>query len=499
MIFNVATNLRTVSVALLRNLLIACAAAAVGVTVAVLSFGSVEAAQGVLSFFALALLFYLIIRRPLNGLLLWIFFMPIVETYVKVDLGRGIPDLSFSRFAILLMLLVMLLLAIQGRFIFRPLGLTDLLIVLVPLSIMLSAPLSNDPVSVLQKSISDYFTPLAVYFFCKQLIRSERDLNFVLWTMVAFGFMAGSAALFEFFTGQAILIPAQRELTRFYRGDTDLRLIVSILGSTGAMGRVLSGLLPVALYLALEARESTTRILLFVILTVMLGGLAVTLSRTPILAGLMAVFILQFAYPRFRQLFLVAGVVAALVLGTNWSRIQDSEVAEDRLSDVEDFNGRTPRWEAGLNMWRAEPLRGWGVDGYAEQSGNFRVDGSREDFDAVESEYVYLLVSSGLIGFLPFMSFLLLPALISLRLFRRARAPDWPGFITPRAVVLHWSVLLTLLLAMATANTSSSIVKLMPFVVAGAIVGSHEHWLRRGSSTAKPDNPTTLSTAQIAG
>ena len=498
MIFNVATNLRTVSWTLLRNLLIACAAAALGVAVGVLSFGSLQAVQGVLSFFALALLFYLIILKPINGLLLWIFFMPIVETYIKVDLGRGIPDLSFSRLAIVLMLLMMLLLAAQGRFQFRPLGWTDLLIVLVPLGIMASAPLSNDPISVLQQSISDYFTPVAIYFFCKQLIRSERDLRLVLWTLVLFGFVAASAALFEFFTGQAILIPAQRELTRFYRGDTGLRLIVSILGSTGSMGRVLSGLLPVAIYLALEARQSTVRILLLLIVAVISGGLLVTLSRTPILAALIAIFILQFAYPRFRQFFIVGGLVVALVLGTNWSRIQDTELAEDRLSDVDNFNGRTPRWTAGLNMWQVNPIRGWGADAYGEQSGNFRTDGRRDDFDAIESEYLHILVSSGLLGFVPYMLFLLLPLWMSVQLLRRARAPDWAGFITPRAIALYWSVLLTLLLAMATANTASNIVKLMPFVVAGAVIGSHEHWLRRNASGEYQSERTVPPVAQTA-
>jgi O-antigen ligase len=164
-------------------------------------------------------------------------------------------------------------------------------------------------------------------------------------------------------------------------------------------------------------------------------------------------------------------------------------VVNERVnSKVSTLEGRQARWAAGYNMWLAKPVWGWGFGQYEEQSGRFRTDGMHTNLSAIENDFLHILVGSGLIGFLPYLLFLLIPLVNSLRLFFKARAPDWSGFIEPQIVVVYWAVILSFLIGSYTQIQTRSIVKLLPFALAGAVVGTHERWLRapkKRSASAK--------------
>ena len=86
-------------------------------------------------------------------------------------------------------------------------------------------------------------------------------------------------------------------------------------------------------------------------------------------------------------------------------------------------------------------------------------------------------MGSGLVGFVPYLLFLLAPLINSIRLFFRARAPDWSGFITPELITIYWCVVISYALGSYTQEQTEAIVKMLPFALAGAVVGTHIHWL----------------------
>ena len=137
-------------------------------------------------------------------------------------------------------------------------------------------------------------------------------------------------------------------------------------------------------------------------------------------------------------------------------------------------------------MWKVKPIRGWGAGRYGRESGRFRTDGRTKNFTAIENDYLDIMVKSGLIGFLPYLIFLLAPLASSVRLFFRARSREWTGSITPETIAVYWSVMTPFLIGSYTAVHDGDIVKMFTFAVAGAVVGSHEHLLRhtRASRTA---------------
>jgi O-antigen ligase len=129
-------------------------------------------------------------------------------------------------------------------------------------------------------------------------------------------------------------------------------------------------------------------------------------------------------------------------------------------------------------MWQAKPIRGWGFGRYEQESGRFREDGFRKNFDAIENGFLDIMVNTGLIGLIPYLLFLILPLISSIRLFFRARAPDWDGFIQPDTITIYWCALIILVLGSYTGVTNRTVVNMIPFAIAGAIVGTHQHRLR---------------------
>jgi O-antigen ligase len=444
---------------------------------------SSEAGELLVSIVVVVAVMLIIVNKPLNGVLIWLFFKPFIETWVNIPMGAGIPDLEFSRFVVAFLAIFMLARAAIGKFRFARISLADVCIVATMIGITVSAPLADDPKGVIQAAISMHFTPLAIYFFAKNLVRNEGDLHQVFLTIALLGFVCGAYSAYEYATGNILFLPKGEEIRTYelFRYGTSIRVIHGLMGGPGNMGRVLATTIPVTFYLFLERKEIDIRkILLAGMLVVEFYGIFLAMSRTPWIALLIALFVMQLFYPRFQKMFWVIALIAAGVLWATWDQVDESTTVQQRVTyKTEDYNGRTPRWEAGFNMWKEKPVRGWGFGRYEEESGRFRTDGDGTNFEAIENDYLHILVGSGLIGFLPYLLFLLVPLVNSLCIFYRARAPDWPGFIKTETLTVYWAVILCLLITSYTMRQVNSMLKLLPFAVAGAVVGSHEHLLRR--------------------
>jgi O-antigen ligase len=464
-----------------RKLLFAALAIALGLLIGVTAERPRESLELLSSVFVVGLFMLIALHHPLGGFLLWIFLTTFIDSWVEIPLGTGIPDLSFGRVAVFA-LSVSLLMRVTTRTIqLVPLSSTDLFALVIPLAISLSAPLAVDPIGTIQTAITMYMIPLAGFILAKQFIRRDDHLHWLLATIALFGVVAGAHAIYEVLTGHVIFMAKDQVISRVTRGDTNLRLIVGLIGETGAMGRTLAITLLATLYYIVENKNIYFKPFWVVGAFLQFGGLAATLSRTPLLALLVGMFILQFFYPTLRRVLIVLTLIVAVTLAVTWEQVQSTEAAQDRLSGVQDANGRTSRWQTGFNMWLERPIRGWGSGRFEEWSGLYRADGSRRNIDAVENDYLRILVGAGLIGFLPYALFLLTALVSSIRLFFRRKRLEPEMFIRPGTIALFWAVMSCFLLSSFTAVNSQAITRLLPFVLFGAIVGSHQVLLARQS------------------
>lgn len=487
-----------------KGLLIGIAIVGLGMLLGYLVY-SPETVELTISVLVIFIVTLIIIHNPLNGILLLMTLTPFIETWINVPMGAGIPDLSFSRFTVAFLAIFVLARAAIGRLRFARIGLAEICIVATTLGIMVCAPLSVHPKGVLQSAISIYFIPLSVYFFAKNLVQNKDDLHKLFLVMTIFGFVAALYAIYEQTTGNILFLPKGTPLwVAEYRSGYyghGLRIIRGLLGDGANFGRVLASTIPITFFLFFENKRATRKALLAGMIAAQFCGIFLTYKRTSWYALLLSLFLLQFFYPQFRKVFFVIVLIAAVALWATWDQVNESTVVTYRVnSKVSTLEGRQARWQAGFNMWRAKPVRGWGFGRYQTEAGRFRTDGVHKNFrnGAIENDYLHILVASGVIGFLPYLLFLLAPLVNGVRLFFRARAPDWPGFIKPETLAIYGAVILSFAIGSYTKIETQQIVKMIPFAVAGAVVGTHEGWLR-GSRTDKrsaASSPPTIAVAE---
>lgn len=475
----------------MRFILITFLAIGLGVMFGYLS-DNTETAQLILSIICILLLLVIIVRAPLLGMIVWLFFMVFIDSWVEIPMGRGIPDLSFSRFAIALLFVFLLAQGAIGKFRFVPLSWSEVFIVLTVAGIASAAPLTpgRGAIGVIQWSITMHFTPLIIYFFAKNLVKNRSDMTWVFMAIALLGFVSGLYTIYEYTTGDVLFLPKDKQAFRFFRGrdENGIRLIVGIMGGSGQMGRALAATIPVTFYLFLERRQLDIRkLFLAFMLVIQFVGIIIPLSRTPWLALILALLVMQFFYPQFRKVFAVIAFVGLIVVWGTWDQVSQTQAASRLGTNEESLVGREVRWETGLNMLRARPIRGWGFGRFEDISGRFRTDGSRQNFDAVESDYLHLAVGGGLIALIPYLMFMAILISYSLRLYFKARAPNWQGFIKPETLTVFWAVMICLMVTSYTAKQVQPVIKLMTFAVAGSIVGTHEIYLRRDKRSVKRD------------
>ncbi|MEM7034801.1 MAG: O-antigen ligase family protein [Chloroflexota bacterium] len=436
----------------------------------------------VISIAVITSLFFLIIARPVNGLLALLFFMVFIDHWVEIPMGQGIPDLNFSRFFLFFTSVILLAWAAIGKFKFTRIGWVEIFAVATVMGIASAATLTTtpSPVNVIQNTLTNQLTPLFIYFFAKNLVRNRTELYQVLWVIAILGAFTGLYALYEYSTGHVLFVQKDKDVTRLFRGGTNIRLIVGIMGGSGQMGRAMAAIIPVTFYLFLEHKKADLgKLLLIIMLVFQFGGLIVPLSRTPWYATLLALFVMQLFYPQFRKLFIIIGIVGAVVIFGTWDSVSQSQAASRLDDDGEGLEGREARWNAGWNMFMSKPIRGWGFGKYETNSGRFRTDGSRSNFDAIESDYLHIMVATGLIGIAPYLLYIASILIYSWRLFLRVRLPEWSGFIKTGTLTVVWAMIICLMVTSYTARQVQPVIKLITFAVAGAVVGSHEYILRK--------------------
>lgn len=474
-----------------RKMLLGILMAGLGVGLGTLMNTSRPTIELTISIAVILLTMLIILQRPLNGLLFLLVFLQFIDTSINIPLGDGLPDLSFSRFIVAFLAIFMLARASIGKYklVNTPIGLMEILGLAMLGGLALAAPLSVNPIGTLQAMITDFLVPFALYFFAKHLIRSHAELNELLTAVVILGFLVALYGTYEHFTGNILFVRAGKEaseLNTIYTGTESLKLLRGLLGRGSHFGRVLISTIPVTFYLFFESKSVSRKSLLLSALALQFYCLFITYNRTAWYSLPISMTIIQFFYPQFRRAYFVLLLATAMVFFAFSDQINRSEVVQERVNHkTEDYNGRTTMWETAFTMWKEKPIRGWGFGQYQKESGRFRTDGVHRNLKAIENDFLYLMVGSGLLGFLPYAGFMLVALVNSIFLFLKARASDWQGFIKPETITIYWCVMIAFLIGSYTQVQVFSIIRIIPFTLTGAIVGAHQYWLKNGRKPRK--------------
>jgi O-antigen ligase len=401
-----------------------------------------------------------LIVAPWPGLLLWLLAYPFAETRLNIPLGAGIADLSWTRLVAAASLLLLLAQVTIGR---RQLRVTklDVCALLFVAGMGLSVATSPALVRSLQVTVDAYLIPLLVYYVGKHLVTRRQDVERLFSIVLIVGAYSAFFAIQEQLTGRILLNSDASTLLEYAGGQ---RILRSLWGNNGIFGTMFAMAIPVAVYRLLLSKSAPRRAGYGLLLAVLLVSMFLTYKRVSWVALAASFAVMAAFWPAFRPLFLVLVLVASVPLALFWDRLADSDLVEQRvLYNVGTLNGRTDRWQAGVALWARSPLLGHGFRTYDQISG----------FQAVHSFYLHILVSAGLMGFLPFVAFMLLALGRSAQLF--LRGPTWPAvFVNRPMVVVFWATLLGYMIKAISENQVAPENSLI-FILVGALVGSQEH------------------------
>jgi len=395
-----------------RKVLVALIMIGLGIGFGYAISSSEEAGWVLLSILAIVIMVFIILNKPVMGLIVLVGVFPFVELTINVPMGAGIPDLSFSRFTIAFLAITMLAQAAIGNFRFATplISIVEVCIIGTLIGVGISARLSPNPIGALEILISRLLEPMLLFFFARHLVRNKTDLNRLFWAIVLLGFASAIYAIYESATGHILLYEGDTPLEKLATSNPygeNLWLLRGLLGTSPTFGRVFGFTIPIAFYLFFEHKSTLAKFLLGVMIVIIFYGLFITYNRTSWYAAIISLTILQFFYTQFRPIYFVIVIVAVVGLWATWDQVNQSEVVEARVNDkTETFNGRTQIWDTAEIMWQEKPVWGWGYGVFQKVSGRYRVDGLSRDFSSPQSEYWNILLTSGLVGAVPYFALL---------------------------------------------------------------------------------------------
>jgi O-antigen ligase len=242
---------------------------------------------------------------------------------------------------------------------------------------------------------------------------------------------------------------------------------VATLASPGALGTYLGCAIVVALAVLAWEGPVALRRMSWLVLLVGIPGLLVTVTRGPILAGVIAGLGVLLLAPRGRLVGLGLVAASAIALVAAWPQLTQAELYQKRIAEQTNIAGREDVQDASLAAAAEKPVLGWGYGSFdraklaVADEISVRVEGSLETTS--HNGLLTILVEFGAVGLLLLLAPWTVIALRGVGLVRRHVAERWllVGSIAALAVFV--------LNAMTTDLKYFSLVSALPWLFVGLV------------------------------
>jgi len=374
-----------------------------------------------------------VLRAPVWVLLATVVAGPTLGGWLDFSAGGAIPAATIDR-AMLLAVVVYAVFMVLGRhWKVLPAGRIELamaaFIVVAATSLAVrGGSLPDRAESGLRLDVvflaQSYLVPFMLFFLGKNLVR-ERYLKWILRLYAAVGIFIGLVAILQFFTGITWFTPSRYKVIHEGRA-------VGTLHSATHFGVVMSVSLISAFTILVGSKRALERRMAAGALAIMTIGLALTKTRAVYLGLLAAIAAMGILMPRTRRVILVAALLGLTALIATWPVVSQSSFVRTRLMDPVPIYNRIALWGTAANMVVHKPVTGFGFGQrtYREERSEYlvRIGDVPPDYayslGATHNEYLNILVTTGLLGFVPFAAILVMCWRRGVRSYRQ-RDGDW--------------------------------------------------------------------------
>jgi hypothetical protein len=420
----------------------------------------------------LALVLVVLAISPRAGLWLWIALGP-VSVLIKLSMGSGIPDLGLHRVAALFLTgLLFAQVAIRQRRLLRPTAI-EWAALAYGAALLASAPASRSGLLRATQGISDFvIIPLLVFVFARGLQAGRTDIRGAFAALALAGVTLGLATLREQLTGVTFLSP--HPFSWVYVAN--IRKITSVFGHPAIMATTLTVVIPAIFYGFIRAKTLAGRLLWGGAFAISLLGLFMTYVRAGWLAVVVALVIMLLLSRQARRYFLPFVILAVILLALFGSNVASEGVITARLSSQAPITYRLEALKIGWQIFQRSPLIGIGFDNFSQAAIDagfvpHLVTGGLPDV-LPHNLYIYIMVSAGLLGLLPFVALL---GLILWRAIRLWRQTDSPLPVNKDLLAALIGTVVGYMIIIGTYDAmGAQLGSLFFFFVAGTILGAHE-------------------------
>jgi O-antigen ligase len=160
-----------------------------------------------------------------------------------------------------------------------------------------------------------------------------------------------------------------------------------------------------------------------IVLALLVGGVICTISRKGIITMVLSFFIYFTLKKQFKKVF-ISGIIFFFIgmLFAGYSMI--SQRFDIKTLEAQ-FKGRLEIASSGLEMFRENPLKGLGYNGFYENILRYQPSYTTKKLVA-HNNYITALSNYGLLGFIPLISIFIYPLFISLKIvfWRKTESKD---------------------------------------------------------------------------
>ncbi|MCL5265638.1 MAG: O-antigen ligase family protein [Chloroflexi bacterium] len=387
----------------------------------------------VTSLLTMSVFVLLIVADPFAGLLAWLATAPLTKyLFLNIDMGAHVPDLTLNRLCAVMMLAVVVANVARKKGTLPRIETLDFLLILTAVGIGISVPAAGNQVNAFQLYVDSLIIPFFTYYLVRTLVRKPADVDRILWAAFIMVIYSALITIGDQVFGLYIFRADEVGVLDMY--SEHVRRVNSIYGNPATLATNLTLVVPFMYgYAIFHWREQ--RKLMALISLISLAGILLLVVRTSWLVTLIGILIIVFLHPlvqariRWTVLFALAVSSAWIVYNINTvlRLFSDSHVVSERVMSVGPIFSRLVLYQAAWTMISENPLTGHGLDNFARVYMRYLMPlGSISDVFAwgagnPHNTVIYILVSSGLVGAVPYISLFLGILVVSVLRFRKAR------------------------------------------------------------------------------